>query len=255
MRALLRTTLIVSLFAALVPPAQAGVRVEVNPSSFLGVRIADVDQATMKRLELPQERGVIITAVEDDSPAKQAGLRPDDVLWRFRGENLYSVAQLRRLVHETPPGREVRVEFYRAGALKRGSLVLAKNESRQDFTLDVPGFRYSFPRDFPFAPFLEPAGPRLGVTVVALTGQLAANLGAQGGLLVTAVEPGGPAEQAGLRAGDVIERADGDILDSEADLRQATATKTEVRMEIVRNRKRRTITARLRARPPAGSTI
>ncbi|MCZ6577260.1 MAG: PDZ domain-containing protein [Acidiferrobacterales bacterium] len=253
--ALLRTVIAASLLAPAALQVQAGLRVEVRPTASLGVRIADVDQAAMKRLKLPQERGVLITAVEDNAPAKQAGLHADDVLWRFRGEDLYSVTQLRRLVHETPPGRSVHIDFYRAGVLKRATLVLAADESRQEFTLDVPGFRYSFPHDFSFEPFFERRGPRLGITVVALTGQLAAHLGAQGGLLVTAVEPEGPAERAGIKAGDVIERVDGHLIDNKADLREATAGKTMISVEIVRDRKRRKITVRFEAQPPGGSAV
>ena len=94
--ALLRTVIAASLLAPAALQVQAGLRVEVRPTASLGVRIADVDQAAMKRLKLPQERGVLITAVEDNAPAKQAGLHADDVLWRFRGEDLYSEMLVRK---------------------------------------------------------------------------------------------------------------------------------------------------------------
>ncbi|MFQ5937500.1 MAG: S1C family serine protease, partial [Acidiferrobacterales bacterium] len=157
---------------------------ETQATSFLGVRTADVDAATAKRLGLPVERGVLVLDVEHDGPAHEAGLRTDDVLWRFRDQALHSVAQLRRLVRETPPGRKIEIALYRAGALTRVSIVLAKDESRQEYALDIPGFRFSFPRDFPFDSFTEKNRPRLGISVVPLTGQLAKHYAARGGLLV-----------------------------------------------------------------------
>lgn len=70
----------------------------------------------------------------------------------------------------------------------------------------------------------SPAGERTaGLVVEPLTPQRARQLGlsAEAGLLVTGVDPNGPAAGAGIRAGDVIQQVDGKALSSTEDLRRA----------------------------------
>ena len=77
-------------------------------------------------------------------------------------------------------------------------------------------------RDLPFDLNLDrdfPAGdrPRLGVTVQALTPQLAAYFGAKDGVLVASVTDDSPASRAGLKAGDVILSVNGQPVASASD--------------------------------------
>lgn len=243
----LSTALLAGAISAL--PMVAGVQAvyfEARDVGFLGVHVAEVDQRTASRLKLPRERGVLVLAVQDNSPAKVGGLQVDDVLWTFRDEPLHSVAQLRRLLRETPPGRSVSIEFYRNGSVQGTGITVARHAYDGEFRLDLPDFHLSLPRDFlRFGPFAMVSRPRLGVSVVPLTQQLADHLGAQGGLLVTVVEHASAAEKAGIRAGDVIQRIDGRSLASVADLRNALEDKKEVALELVRDHKTRTVTVSL----------
>lgn len=108
------------------PPALA-FRMQAG-GSFLGVAIEDVDAEDAERLRLPEERGALVTRVMDNSPAARAGLQEGDVILRWNEERVESVAELRRLVRETPPGRAVGIRVFRDGGRKRVEATLEERE-------------------------------------------------------------------------------------------------------------------------------
>ena len=84
---------------------------------FLGVVPGDVTPDNMKSLGLSEEYGVVLNDVLDDTPAKSAGLQKNDVVIGWNGTRVESAAQLRRLIHETPVGRSVKIDYIRAYTL------------------------------------------------------------------------------------------------------------------------------------------
>ncbi|PYX77053.1 MAG: hypothetical protein DMG72_03215, partial [Acidobacteria bacterium] len=80
---------------------------EFGTTSYLGVDITDVSADRLSALKLKEERGVEVTMVDQDAPAGKAGLKEHDVILTMNGANIESGAQLRRMIHETPPGRVV----------------------------------------------------------------------------------------------------------------------------------------------------
>ncbi len=217
--------------------------------------------------------GAEVTEVRADSPAAKAGFRTGDLIVEFDGERVRSVAQLTRLVRETPAGRAVRAAVMRDG--KRVGLSVAPEERAgaledQLRTLDerLRGLRERggvfelLPPDggratvVPPGRLQAPLGSllwlggvgRLGVTVEELTGQLASYFGAKDGVLVTEVAAGTPAEKAGLKAGDVITSVNDKPVTSGSDLvrlvREA-GDGAEIAIGIVRDRKPQRLQAKL----------
>src|SRR5437588_10475615 len=88
---------------------------EFGATSYLGVDITDVSADRLSALKLKEERGVEVTMVDQDAPAGKAGLREHDVILTMNGTNIESGAQLRRMIHETPPGRLVSLGVSREG--------------------------------------------------------------------------------------------------------------------------------------------
>jgi S1-C subfamily serine protease len=87
---------------------------------------------------------------------------------------------------------------------------------------------------------------RLGVTVQDLTPQLRAYFGAAGGALVSSVVDHSPAEAAGLKAGDVITRVNGQAVSDAADLsNKIDAASGHATLSVVRDKRERTVTADL----------
>lgn len=226
--------------------------------AWLGVEIADVTAAKAREEKLAGEYGAIVEDVREDSPAAKAGLKKGDVILRFAGEKVRSVAELRRLVRETPPGRTVTMEISRNGHTQSLS---AKLEARPEAgpLLGWEGPSFEMPQihipNFDFN-FMLDGAPRLGISAGDLTPQLAAYFGVkQGkGVLVREVEDGTPAQKAGLKAGDVIVRAGDKEVDSVADLRRALRNEPEekhqISLTIVRDRTEKTLTVELERHSP-----
>jgi hypothetical protein len=80
----------------------------------------------------------------------------------------------------------------------------------------------------------------IGVRIEELNEQLAGHFGVKKGLLVAEVVQGSPADKAGLKAGDVIQKADGSAIESVAALKKSVAGKKideALKLGIVRNGK------------------
>ena len=91
---------------------------------------------------------------------------------------------------------------------------------------------------------------QLGLTVQPVTFDVASKAGLKDtrGVLVNSVLPGGPAERAGIRAGDVITALNGQPIDDPNSFRNrvaSTAPGTDVKLSVVRDGQRREMSARL----------
>ena len=101
------------------PSQEQIARVRVAGSgAYLGVSLRDVTAEDVSRLGLPAEQGALIETVRDGSPAAEAGLLDGDVVTRWNGGPVESVAMLSRLVRETPPGRTVKLGVFRDGSAR-----------------------------------------------------------------------------------------------------------------------------------------
>ena len=226
-------------------PVERAVRVRIGGGGALGVSLEEVGADDVSRLGLREERGALVRRVEPGSPAESAGLKAEDVIVGYQGERVHSATQLSRLVRETPPGRKVAVEVSRGGATQTLAATLRESGAgtlaeKFDFDFDVPmpAIEVRPPRPprpprapdapgdrlFDFRRFEEVWGGgrgRLGVTYQEVGDQLARYFKVEGGLLVTHVGEFTPAEQAGVKAGDVIVAANGKTVRSSDDLREA----------------------------------
>jgi len=234
-------------------PAQAGEAGEKNArrpgrriemrmlgGGRLGISLQDVGAADVARLGLPAERGAVVTEVHEGSAAEKGGIKDGDVVVRFGGEDVWSAAQLARLVHETPAGRTVDLEVSRHGSIQKHTVTLAKPDRDRlfgfgpgalgdDFHFEIPGLPELADVPAPPMPPIPPAfhrfgsaqGRKLGLSFQELGDQLARYFKVDGGVLVTDVDKDGPADRAGIKAGDVIVRVGGKAVKDGGDLRDA----------------------------------
>ena len=200
---------------------------------WLGVTIAEVTADKAKELKLPAARGVILSSLEADGPAAKAGLKANDVITEFNGQRVEGTLQFRRLIRETPGGRTVQLTFWRDGRAQSVSVELGAFPDKlvghgfgpKEFKFEMPEFGGKlFGHDI----FLQ-QGPRLGIDAEDLRGQLGSYFGAPDGegVLVRDVASGTPAEKAGLKAGDVIIKIDGERVRTVHDLREKMRAKRE----------------------------
>jgi serine protease Do len=232
--------------------------------SQIGITIRDVAVADVNREKLAAAAGAVVDEVQSDGPAAKAGMRAGDVIVSFDGEKIRSARQLARLVEETPDGREVEATVMRAG--ERITLKVAPAAASSAFPfggMNLRQYRYAAPESFtmtlpkldslrqfhgePFTFFGRMDRGRLGVGVQDLTGQLGEYFGATGGgVLVTEVDDDTPAKTAGIKAGDVITKINGEPVSSANDLRRRLSEATgETRVTVVRDRKEQTLTVKI----------
>ena len=238
---------------------------EFGPTSYLGVDITDVSADRLSVLKLKEERGVEVTMVDQDAPAGKAGLKEHDVILTMNGTNIESGAQLRRMIHETPPGRVVNFGISRDGQpltikvqLSDKRKAFAKN-SGKEFKFEVPALPPVPPMpefDMPMSVVVVHSSMRSGLVVENLSPQLGEFFGAKNGkgVLVRSVDKGSRADKAGFRAGDVIVRVNDQTVHDTSDFTHALRSRTAgaVNVGIIREKKEQTLTLTLPERKDEG---
>ncbi|MGI8734562.1 MAG: PDZ domain-containing protein [Pyrinomonadaceae bacterium] len=246
----------------------------VDGGSFLGVYAEDINRENMARYNLREARGTGITSIVKDSPAEKAGLRKDDVILRFDGENVTSVRKLNRMVSEVAPDQSVRLTISRGGSEQEVSVTIGKRKDSSDAMNKLQGFGrlegleglqgleglrgleglkpeakiWKWEGGEPGDGFVFSFGNnrRIGVSTTTLTKQLADYFGVNEGkgVLVTSVAADSAAAKAGLKAGDIITAVDGEKVEDAGDLARCINKKKEgdVTLTVIRNKSQRNFT-------------
>jgi serine protease Do len=181
---------------------------------WLGVAVQPITPELAEALALETQEGALIAQVTPESPAARAGLERGDVIVRFGSKEIRRMRELPRAVAAVAPGTEVEVVLLHDG----------ERETKKVTVGELPAEQARSPTPGP--------GDELGSTAFgfdisdvppALRQRL--RLGEREGAAVTQVYPGGPAEGAGMRPGDVIVEVDrapvAGGLDAEEKLRKA----------------------------------
>lgn len=161
---------------------------------WLGVSIQNVSPDIATALGMEEPHGALVAQVVDGAPADGV-LKAGDVISRFNGADVASSHDLPRLVAAVKAGTRVDVEILRDGETKTVQVkigVLDDNRQAANDT-DTDGT----------------ASERLGAKLAALTPELRARFELAEevkGAMVVDIDPNGPAAEAGLTIGDVIER-------------------------------------------------
>src|SRR3984885_5719649 len=184
---------------------------------WLGVRIQPVDDGIPESLQIGTAPGALVAGIDENGPAKPAGLLAGDVIIKFDGKDIKESRDLPRLVASMPVGKQVEVVIMRKGQeltktvtlgrLEDGEKQMAKAES----TTTPPETESTSAKALGLA--LAPLGDdarkqfKLKDTVK--------------GVVVSAVEPNSAAAEKGLRAGDVIEEVDQHTVEKPSDVAKA----------------------------------
>ena len=191
---------------------------------WLGVRIQDVTDDVADAMGLKKAVGALITDVPE-GPAREAGLKTGDVIKSFDGVEVVDTRGLVRQVGNSPVGATVRVTVLRDGKTQTIKVVLGRREEADGA---VPA---DMDENADGGPEAEPQSTMLmGLTLMPLTDDLRAELGADGdmsGLAVTDVDQTSEAFEKGLRMGDIITEAGQEQVTSIADLEARIAAAKE----------------------------
>jgi serine protease Do len=156
---------------------------------WLGVAVQTVTQELAKSFGLKEGKGALVAEVTKGSPAEEAGIEQGDVIIEFDGKEISEMNTLPRIVAETPVGKKVKVVVIRNGAKKELTVKIGELSEEKEQEMAA-----------------EKGTENLGMVVSELTPELADHLNAPpgSGVVVTDIESGSPADEAGIRRGDII---------------------------------------------------
>ncbi len=125
-------------------------------SPRFGVAVAPVTEALAEQLDLPTDRGVVVVEVVPGSAAEKAGVKKNDVILSFAGQEIGGdVNKFAEAVAQAKPGQKVDVVVLRKG--KKETLKGVELPEAPKFERRGPGEGFGFPgkgqfREFKFAP-------------------------------------------------------------------------------------------------------
>ena len=164
----------------------------------LGVSVQPVTSDIAQSLELKEIRGALVNSVVPGSAAERAGLRQGDVIIGLNGQPVADNNELRNRIAGAQPDTEVTLNVLREGREQQLRARLGEYQPPAGESAGGGGGGQG-----------GGSAGRLGVTARPLTPEIAQQLelraGTQG-VVVEQVDPAGPAADAGVRSGDVIEQ-------------------------------------------------
>ena len=108
----------------------------LSPRGFLGVETSNLTPELRRHFGVPEDAGVMLSRVVDDSAASAAGLEVGDVVTRIDGDAIASGSQLGSTIRQLEGGAVVELEYWRDGEKHLTSATL---EERERCAFDVSG--------------------------------------------------------------------------------------------------------------------
>ncbi len=181
--------------------------------SYLGVSIQPVNYELSTQLGVAPKSGVAVTNVFADTPAAKSGLKTGDVIVHFGGIHVTTPQQLQLAVERSPIGQSLTMEVIRDG--NSIELTYKPEAAPSDFGISS-------------TPVTKSEGVKLkslGLEINALSADVAKQLGMESetGVVVTRVQDGSPAAEAGLQPGMVIVQVNRQDVSSAAEFEKRVA--------------------------------
>ncbi|HET7438263.1 MAG TPA: DegQ family serine endoprotease [Nitrospira sp.] len=163
---------------------------------WLGVAIQELTPELATQFGLSDTKGVLVSDVMDDSPAKKAGFERADVITEYDGKPMDSPTHLRNAVAQTPIGRKVPIKLIRDKKTKTIDVTIVE----QPKSLGQSGSEDN-------GESTAPTGVLSDLDVRELNEELASRYGiktTERGVVIVRVKPGSTAEDVGVREGDIV---------------------------------------------------
>lgn len=206
---------------------------------MIGVTIQAVSADLAASLNLPAARGALVNSVQAGGPADKAGVKMGDVVTAFNDTPVLDNNNLRNMVASSQPGADVVLTLLRDGSEKRVTVKLTELPARAGKQGEQEGDQDSGETG------------KYGLTVEPLTPDIATRLGLKTtdqGLVVSQVDPNGPAAEAGVLQGDVIQEVNRQPVRNTNEFRSALDRSGARPALVLVNRRGRTLYLTLRAR-------
>ncbi len=179
---------------------------------WLGVQIQPVTAGIAESLGMKKAEGAMVDQPQADSPAAKAGIESGDVITAVNGTPIKDARELARTIAVLAPKTSVKLDILRKGETKTLTVTLGQMPNEQQAKADT---EQASPTSV----------PHLGLTV-APANDVAGSGGK--GVVVTGVDPDGPAADQGFQTGDIILDVGGKAVANAGDVRTAL---TEARVQ------------------------
>lgn len=196
---------------------------------WLGVYTQTVDKEMAEAFKLAKDYGTVVNQVVDESPAEKAGLKRNDIIIAMNGEPVRDDTDLIDMVSEAGADESATFTVVRDGKEMTLTAILGDREDQSNDRVrifrrgsnDNDTWSWSGDEHDNGFRFFWNSGESgfLGVRLTEMSDELAETLGApQGGALINEIVRRSPAEEAGLKAGDIIMEINGDKVRSNDDV-------------------------------------
>jgi serine protease Do len=173
---------------------------------WMGVQVQSITPDLADSLGLKKAEGALIAEPQAGSPASKAGIKAGDVVLSIDGSAVKDARDLARKIAEMKPGSAIKLGIMRNGSEQTLTLTLGEMSAQREARADA-----------------KDSGsdePKIGLTVAP-----AASVAGSGdqGVVVTSIDPNGPAAEKGFQTGDVILEVAGKTVSSPEEVRKALA--------------------------------
>jgi len=186
---------------------------------YLGIMLDELDSKKADEYGVKETEGVYVKSFSPNSAAKEAGLKPGDVILKVDGNNVNAVPQLQELIGRKQPGESVKLTVSREGTVKEFSVNLRNRDGGSQ--LLKPDAAEVVLNDLGVQ--LNDLSPREKTV-------LKAN-GVEGGAKIGAIEAGKLA-RAGVQEGFIITKLNGKTIHSVQEFKNAIEGKKGTRVQI-----------------------
>jgi serine protease Do len=175
---------------------------------WVGVSYQSVTEDIADSFGLDKARGVLVANVVADGPAAKAGIKRNDIILSFAGQDVVDLRRFPRLVANARVGSTVDVTIWRQGKEQTLKLRIGEQDEPEKQNVSAQGgSRKPGGPDQPVISTIE----QLGLTLQKVSDQLREKYGLSDnakGVVITKVMPNSPAADKQLQAGDVILEVD-----------------------------------------------
>jgi serine protease Do len=173
---------------------------------WLGVQIQPVTAEIADSLGMKKAEGALVDSAQDGSPAGKAGVQSGDVITGVNGTAVKNARDLARTIATLPPNSTAKLDILRNGQSQTVTVALGTMPNEQQANAGQ-----------------QMQAPQHGVPHLGLSVAPAASVAGAGGkgVVVTAIEPNGPAADAGFKVGTVILDVGGKAVGNSGDVVKA----------------------------------
>jgi serine protease Do len=178
---------------------------------LLGVQIQSLNDELAKSMSLDGDKGALVAQVTPDSAAMAAGIKAGDVIKSVDGKDVESIKDLTRMISTMKPGTTAKIGLWRDGKdmtvmakirgdKEEGGVVKASADGTDGKQADKKAEPLSY-----------------GVSLAPISKEMRQGMKLDDsvkGAVIAEVQPGSPADEIGLKEGDILQQVGRDAVDS-----------------------------------------